>query len=279
MQNLRRALMHINSPATALERQRDLEAAVLDAAKRQLAHSAKVYQTSKLESSGRAPSHTNLAARAFSQDRLQAWMHEWVTNLTERLKSEIAEMKRRQVEAAQQALKAPPKIGRPGKIRAYVSNGHSTTAESTLLLYLALLPPDKLALITVLETMKTMGTGNIEDGAKIINATGSIGRGVESEYQADTMKELFGTNSPTWARLVEEAGRMPYHRATSSLWKWIGGQLEDESNSNFDRWRHVWAPTWHFQAHFDVGGYLLAQLLDVAKVERMAIDPMSGEEV
>ena len=261
MTNLRQALSSLSSPALAINRQRELEQASLDAARAELEHAAE--QLAK-----RGASSVNEST--LQSQQLQSWMHEWLVMLTERLKADIAAIKARVADTVDPTTK-----------KAISASKTSSMHESNLLLYLTLLPVETMALITVLETMRTIGAGGVAEGFKTVRGMMSIGKAVETEYRAETIKSVSGVDSSHWLRTIDQVTQKPSRFLVGSLWRSIGVQLQDEESSQHleQDWRAVWTPSWSVTVHTDVGGFLLAALLDVAKVERTETDPRTEQKM
>lgn len=258
--NLRQALGPLSSSSLPINRQRELETASLAAAKAELEHSAKVMST---QSAGIADSN-------LQRGRLQAWMHQWLGLLTEKLEADIAAMKAR-------VEKGPDDQKRRISMSATKA---AQMKESHFLLYLTLLPANKLALITVLEAMRTVGSGGIIDGFKTMKGMMGIGKAVETEYRAETIRSVAGVDSSHWLRTIDPNTQKPSRLLIGSLWRNIGRHLQANENQLFEEdWRSVWTPSWSAIVHTDVGGYLIAALMDVAKVERTATDPTTGRQM
>ena len=257
--NLRQALSSVSSPALPVNRQRKLEESSLDAARAALEYAAE-----QLDKRG----VSSVNESTLQSQQLQSWMHEWLVTLTERLTADIAAIKAR--------VDANPEQPRRQAISA---NKTFSMHESNLLLYLTLLPVETMALITVLETMRTIGAGGIDEGFKTIRGMMGIGKAVETEYRTETIKGVSGVDSSHWLRTIDQATQKPSRYLIGSLWRSIGVQLQhEESGQHLEQdWRAVWTPSWSASVHTDVGGFLMAALLDVAKVERTGTDPMTGQ--
>ena len=260
--NLRKNLGKISSSSIAINRQRDLEHASYDAARAELEHAAKQLKD------------VNVAdQQALHQGKLQSWMHDWYRALTARLRDDVT--------ALREKLE--------GKDFNVVDVKTTTTVgmkEQTLLLYLTLLPPEKLALITVLEVMRMSGSGGVVDGMKALRGMTSVGRAVETEYRAETIKNVAGVDSPHWLRTIDQTTQRPTRALVTQAWQRLGNSVKSDkpgSPSNDPaieaEWKSVWTPNWSQNTHLGVGGFLLDALLAVAKITRKGRDPVTGEPV
>ena len=214
-------------------------------------------------------------------------MHKWVSEVTQRIKEDITDMEAAVTSGIRREANKQ-KIGH----RALVP-------EADLLLYLQLLPPEKLALITVVESMRTVGMSRFALGAKTATMMSGIGKGVEAEHQVELIRTNFGAHSKHFQRLLEEIS-VRNRSAVRQTWSKIGHRLDEtdgedaeavdaaqaaaaaverDPKESWSKWRDVWTPSWSSKTYVDVGGYLLNHLIKTAKVQRTEIDPVSGEEL
>lgn len=200
-------------------------------------------------------------------------MHEWYRALTVRLRDDLR--------ALQEKLNAKEFDVLDVKTMSSVG-----MKEQTLLLYLSLLPPEKLALITVLEVMRMAGSGGVVDGMKALRGMTSVGKAVETEYRAETIKDVSGVDSPNWLRTHDTNSHRPTRALVTQEWQRLGNLVKSgkpgspSSDPEIEaQWKSVWTPNWSQNAHLGVGGFLIDALLAVAKVTRWAKDPLTGEQV
>ena len=181
-------------------------------------------------------------------------------------------------EEAQKSL--DPNVDLKLRNHRYVHLESKKVQEDSLYLYLSILPPEKLALITILEAMRTIGSSGIIDGMKTVKGIINIGRAVETEYQAETIRNISGLESKAWQNTLNPTTQKPVSHLISSAWRKIGTDVQEgETREGEVDWSQVWTPEWSMQKQIDVGGYLFAALIDSAKVARTAIHPKTGEEV
>ena len=244
-------------------RQRELEAASLDAAKEELEFSAKKMAQQNDKNSG-----------PLQREVLQSWMHEWLGQLTTRLEHDLAEMK-------ETVDRQNPDIATEELIKTFEhSRRWKSVNKELLLLYLTVLPPEKLALIAILEVMRNVGGHGTPDGMKAVRGMIAVGKGIETEYHAETIRSVSGVDSPRWVRIIEAVQGPTNHRAINTQWRRIGRELAEGKLPRVeDEWLQVWTPAWTQQVHIDVGSYLISCLIDTARVRRTAKDPATGEEV
>jgi DNA-directed RNA polymerase len=150
-------------------------------------------------------------------------------------------------------------------------------------LYLSILPPDKLALITIIEMMRSVGSTGITDGMKAIKGMTNVGRAIEMEYQADTIRSVNGTDSKMWQNILDPETHKPKTKYITMTWSNIGRSLQSmgqaPANDAEVDWSRVWTPSWSTQAHVDIGGYLVHAAVQTAKVTRTAVHPKTKETV
>jgi DNA-directed RNA polymerase len=271
--NLRKALEPINSAASPMIRQRALEESALNAAMEELQHSAKQME-SRIDGS----------SQALSRERLQAWMHEWLVSLTERLGRDILDLKER-IEH-QRAVYPQTVIDEENEdeMRKKVSRDENNARKDELLyLLLTVLSPQKLALITILELMRSVGSQGIIDGVKTVRAVLAVGRAVETEYQAETIQSLAGIDSKTWQNVLDPNSQKPVSRLITSAWHKIGKSVQGSEGSKVRQgevdWSEIWTPSWTQNQVIDVGSVLLKALTDTATVKRSAEHPKTHETV
>lgn len=211
--------------------------------------------------------------QALQQGKLQSWMHDWYRALTVKLRDDVSAMKE----------KVDENDYTNATFRATASTGMKDPA---LLLYLSLLPVEKLALITVLEVMRMAGSGGIVDGMKALRGMLSVGRAVETEYRADTIKNVSGVDSSQWLRTIDPTTQRPSRALVTQVWQRLGHQVREGKQGSPSNdpaieadWNSVWTPSWPQSTHVGVGSFLLDALISVAKVTRKGKDPETGELV
>ncbi|WWC87227.1 uncharacterized protein L201_002115 [Kwoniella dendrophila CBS 6074] len=263
--NLRSTLSSISSASLPLNRQRKLEEASLQAARAELEESSK-----RLQSAGDNPT--------LQRSQLQGWMHGWLGLLTTELEQRISALQ------AEQSLIPEDKIDlTPSKYTAATK-----MKKSVLLMYLQLLPVEKLALITILEIMRMSGSGGIADGMKALRGMLAVGKAVETEFRAETIKNVAGVDSHHWLKTIDPQTQKPSRQLVGSVWRRIGEQLNNpkvgetiasSSMTMHDDLHQVWTPAWSQMAQLGVGSELVDALLKVAKVQRTARNPITDEEI
>ena len=258
--NLRKNLEKIATPSIPVNRQRDLEHASYDAAQAELENASRMMKDGNVSD-----------AQALQQGKLQSWMHDWYKALTVKLREDVAAMKERVDE-------------KDIKVHNFKPTASTGMKDPALLLYLSLLPAEKLALITVLEVMRMAGSGGITDGMKALRGMLAVGRAVETEYRADTIKNVSGVDSPQWLKTIDPTTQRPSRALVTQVWQRLGHQVREgkQGSPSSDPaveadWRSIWTPSWPQSTHVGVGSFLIDALLSVAKVTRKGKEPESGE--
>ncbi|WVQ76764.1 hypothetical protein IAR50_006438 [Cryptococcus sp. DSM 104548] len=254
--NLRQALSAIESTSIPVNRQRELETASYQAARSELEVNAKKFKSGGDDST-------------LQRSKLQSWMYTWLGQLTEELESRMTAMQA-------QVASLPPSQTEPAALK------YSATTRmkpQVLLMYLSLLPADKLALITILEIMRMSGSGGIVDGMKVLRGMVAVGKAVETEFRAETIKNVAGVDSHHWLKTIDPQTQKPSRQLIGSVWKKIGEQVKNpkvQEEFQGGSLQEVWTPSWTRMIQLGVGSELVDALLKVAKVEREAKDRQTG---
>ncbi|KAI5477684.1 mitochondrial RNA polymerase [Pseudohyphozyma bogoriensis] len=142
--------------------------------------------------------------------------------------------------------------------------------------FMTVLSPDKMALVTIVEVLRMCGGGGISDGMKATRAILYVGKAIEHEYHTELLKkELTKKGFQEALERQEElnsntrfAGNK--QRSIDQLWRKEMAQRESVGDT-------TWTPAWTQQIRAKVGSLLVAALVDVAKVERVSKNPVTGE--
>ncbi|GAA6019478.1 hypothetical protein JCM11491_000971 [Sporobolomyces phaffii] len=146
--------------------------------------------------------------------------------------------------------------------------------------FLRLLPPDKMAVITIVELLRLCSGSGVSDGMKAARAILHIGKSIENEYHAQVLKQGYPNKQfeKEMERLAEGSGslegmggRSP-RESLGILWRRELAKREKEGDQS-------WRPEWTQSIRAKVGSILVTALMDVAKVERTAKHPRTGELV
>ncbi|KIJ61213.1 hypothetical protein HYDPIDRAFT_177116 [Hydnomerulius pinastri MD-312] len=178
---------------------------------------------------------------------LQKWMWDWHQRLKGRLETEIEDI----IAAEQKQTKTDKGGSRLGP-------------------FLSLVSSEKLSLITILEIMRLNGTGGVNDGMKTARALLTVGRAVENEYKAQMCKRNH-IAIPSQLRAGDQSfftglGYRDLHARRVTAAKY----MEDSEE---------WTTQWTQLLRVRMGSILVDCLMDVATVERTAVDKRTGEEL
>jgi DNA-directed RNA polymerase len=134
--------------------------------------------------------------------------------------------------------------------------------------FLALVRPEKLSLLTILEIMRLQGSGGVILGMKMTRALIAVGKAVENEYKAEMCK-LHDIPLPQFSRR--------YDAFTLTGYSHLHQRRVAAAATNEDG--EVWTATWTQVARAKVGAVLVECLMDVAQIGRSSVDPETGEVV
>lgn len=126
--------------------------------------------------------------------------------------------------------------------------------------YMVLVPPKKIAVITILELLKLNSTGGIVDGMRTARAVISVGKALELEYKSQN--------------LVEAENRSLSKRLTTNQWKKVLRARKDYSKANPSS-----NTEWDYPVYAKLGSVLISLLMHVAKVTVKGTDPVTGDKI
>ncbi|EDK40635.2 hypothetical protein PGUG_04733 [Meyerozyma guilliermondii ATCC 6260] len=127
--------------------------------------------------------------------------------------------------------------------------------------YMILVPPKKMAVITILELLKLNSTGGIVDGMRTARAVISVGKALELEYKSQNLVEA-------------ERRSLSKKLKTTNQWKKILRTRKDYSKENPNATNE-----WDYPIYAKVGSVLTSLLMHVAKVSVKGTDPVTGKQV
>jgi DNA-directed RNA polymerase len=135
--------------------------------------------------------------------------------------------------------------------------------------FLTLVRPEKLSLLTILETMRLQGTGGVIHGMKMTRALIAVGKAVENEYKVEMCKK-HDIPIPNFSRrndgVFTEFGYKYLHQRR------VAAAVTHEDGEG-------WTASWTQVARAKVGAILVECLMDVAQVERSSVNSETGEEM
>ena len=239
LDNLRRHLAEVTLarrvlPEDVSARQKLLEESVYDVAIVRLKHQANIFADLGLQNN------------ALHAPDLKQWMWDWHTTLKARLEKEL-----KNIVAAEENLKDGQILLSP---------------------FLALVKPERLSLITILEIMRLQGSGGVYDGMKTTRALVAVGKAVELEYKA----QMCRTNKihiPSTA--VSKQGDAGASFFSNMGYRNLQERRVAAAKHMMDG--EVWTAAWTQAVRSKVGGILVDCLMDVAEVTRTAEDKKTGD--
>ncbi|KAF9444243.1 DNA/RNA polymerase [Macrolepiota fuliginosa MF-IS2] len=186
---------------------------------------------------------------ALHTSTLQKWMWEWHVKLRERVETEIQTIIETERSKKQKA-------------------SHYKRYDESLSPYLTLVKSERLSLITILEIMRLQGTSGLSDGMKTTRALVSVGKAVEMEYKAQMCKkhQIYVPKDQGKGDIYSQLGYRSLQERRIAVAK---DMMEGEQ----------WNSSWSQMTRSKIGGILVDCLMEVAEVERTAIDKKTGETV
>jgi len=251
----------------ASARQKQLEKSAYDVALERLQ-----LQTERMDAIG-------VMNPALKNNTLQTWMWTWHQKLRSRIEQEIA--------SAAKKGKRRKKIREDAmqdKLRIKENKNHSLLRS-----FLQLVKVERLSLITILEIMRLQGSGGLTDGMKTTRAVVSVGKAVEAEYRAQASKRhqaskarLSADVSEEWARDEIVPGLFTATATSTDLSIYSEVLYNKMRNRRLTAAKRLekldgWGPGWSQVTRATVGGLLVDCLMEVAEVERTAINKKTGE--
>ena len=238
LDNLRRHLAEVTLarrvlPEDVSARQKLLEESVYDVAVARLKYEANLFADLGLQNN------------ALHVPDLKQWMWDWHTKLKARLEKELKNIVAAEKEKRGQISLSP---------------------------FLALVKPERLSLITILEIMRLQGSGGVFDGMKTTRALVAVGKAVELEYKA----QMCRTNKihiPSTA--VSKQGDAGASFFSNMGYRNLQERRVAAAKHTMDG--EAWTAAWTQVVRSKVGGILVDCLMDVAEVTRTAEDKKTGK--
>ncbi|KAF9955200.1 DNA-directed RNA polymerase [Modicella reniformis] len=137
--------------------------------------------------------------------------------------------------------------------------------------FLKLLSVDKLAIITILELLRLNNSGGVIEGMKSARALISIGKAVESEYNAEQMSK--------------KSNKALFDQRYSVHQLYGNGRLFNMAVRKAETKRSAalhptdWTPVWPESTRAKVGSVLATLLMDCAKVKIPSFDPETNKKI
>lgn len=224
-------------PEDVMARQKHLEKSAYDVALERLQQQAET-----LDSLG-------VHNPALNNSTLQKWMWDWHVKLRERIDKEIRAITKAEAETKKKTRGSPKK-------------------SESLSPYLSLVKAERLSLIVILEIMRLQGSSGLADGMKTTRALISVGKAVEMEYKAQMCKKhqiyVPKEQSPRGGDYYSQLGyRSLQEKRVAAAKSMMDGE--------------EWSASWSQATRSKIGGILVDCLMEVAEVERTAVDKKTGE--
>ncbi|PWN33314.1 DNA/RNA polymerase [Meira miltonrushii] len=215
------------------ERQKWLEFSAMEAAEKRFDHANENLERLGLQ-----------AASSMQGKRLQQWMWEWYNKLVKALTTDMERI-RKIVQTAER-----------------FTDGSRPRMEAEIYPFLALVPVKRLAIVTILELIRTQGMA--VNGIKTAMALVNIGKQIEAEtYAAQLQKSSDFSKAKDIHALFKRNG-ITDQRTRDKLREMI--QKEKQSSET------VALPDWTSPIRIRAAAYLVEKLMEVAKVKRTASD-------
>ncbi|BFZ60130.1 DNA-directed RNA polymerase [Saitoella coloradoensis] len=136
---------------------------------------------------------------------------------------------------------------------------------------LLLLSPEQLSTITILELLRLQGTGGVAEGMRVARAVLSLGKQVESEAQADMLKQQADSGI-----LVGDMKTIFSNEKAFALAK---AKAKSRAKGDMATPDTEWRPDWPHTLRARVGSVLISLLMHVAKVPNEAENSVTGEKL
>lgn len=215
------------------ERQKWLEFSALEAAEKRFDHA-----TEELDRLGLQ------AASSMHGKKLQHWMWEWYSKLTKFLHSDLERIR-------QNALKAE-KFGSNPKAHM----------ETELYPFLALVPVKRLAIVTILELIRTQSLA--VNGIKTAMALVNIGKQIEAESYASQLNKSSDFSKAKDIHALFKSNGITDRKTRDKLRK----MMEKEKKTSDS----ITPPDWTSPIRIRAAAYLVEKLMGVATIKRVAND-------
>ena len=259
LDNLRKHLTNVRLarrvlPDDVAARQKLLEESVYDIATARSKHDADLFTS------------LGMSGPRLKDASLRAWVWEWHQKLQARIEEELASM-----------------IGRSHGSKLLVSLCYlpnfsilclnlGAKVEATMVIpFLTLLKPEKMSLLTIMETLHLSGSGGLRDGMKTARALLAIGNAVEREYKSQICKKN-NISVPVPSSRASEQNFFTGRGYQNLFARRVAARrfMEDAEE---------WTSEWSHMMRVKVGSFLVDNLMAVATVTRTGIDKRTGKEM
>ena len=129
--------------------------------------------------------------------------------------------------------------------------------------YLALVNPEKMCVITILELLKLNSTGGIAEGMRTARAVISVGKSIEMEFRSEQL-------------LKNESYMLKdINKKSNEFKKYIRNAKKSLRSLHLDEAKVIWPQS----IRAKVGSVLISLLINVARVPVEGIDPITNQKV
>lgn len=215
------------------ERQKWLEFSAMEAAEKRFDHANENLERLGLQ-----------AASSMQGKKLQRWMWEWYNKLVKALTTDMERIRKVALSAEKFTTGSRPRM------------------EAEIYPFLALVPVKRLAIVTILELIRTQGMA--VNGIKTAMALVSIGKQIEAETYASQLKKSTDFNKAKDIHALFKSNGITDERTRSKLREMMEKEKQNSGT--------VSLPDWTSPIRIRAAAYLVEKLMEVAKVKRTASD-------
>jgi DNA-directed RNA polymerase len=148
--------------------------------------------------------------------------------------------------------------------------------------FLRLLPPDKLAAVTILACMTSLSASGIDKGMTLSNAIMVLGMSVEDECITEKIRKDYGKE--VWQKLNGEkpgglSRRLKNKQTRQIIAESLAKVISGSGAIDVEKQEVKWDPQWSASIKARVGAFLMSALIETAKVPVTRKHPETNEEV
>ncbi|MCO5585164.1 hypothetical protein L7F22_039096 [Adiantum nelumboides] len=219
--------------ADPYERQRWLEFSAMDAAEKRFDHANENLERLGLQ-----------AASSMQSKKLQRWMWEWYSKLSKALTADLERIRTNALNAEK------------------FTTGSKGGMELEIYPFLALVPVKRLAIVTILELIRTQGMA--VNGIKTAMALVSIGKQIEAESYASQLNKTSDFSKAKDIHALFKRNGITDKRTRNKLREMMEKEKQSSDSTAL--------PDWTSPIRIRAAAYLVEKLMEVAKVKRAASD-------
>ncbi|KAK9764459.1 DNA-directed RNA polymerase [Basidiobolus ranarum] len=129
--------------------------------------------------------------------------------------------------------------------------------------------PEKLAIITINEMLRSNSNGDVSDGMRSTHLLLAVGKAVELEYHSDVLQKR--SNSHLLDRRIQVQSLYSSGKLFNMTVRRAEAKKEREAIES------EWVPRWTKEMHMSIGSILVSSLIESAKVPIKHLDEATGE--